>query len=241
MKKVLITGITGQDGSYLAELALELGYEVHGLVRPGSVDKQGNSCWRIEPFRDKLILHFASIENHSSMVELLGEVKPDECYHLAAQSFVSHSFADELTTMNANVNGTLNVLSAMKQAGHPCRFFFPGSAEMFGRTDTTPQTETTPFHPRSMYGVSKVCGYELIRHYRETHGIFTVAGILYNHESPRRDSRFVTRKITSTAAKIKLGLADEIRMGNIETDRDWGFAGDYVEASKRLRTAVSRA
>jgi len=239
MKKAFITGITGQDGSYLSELLLERGYEVHGLVRPDNSRERENPYWRIEPFREKLTLHSGSVENYRAMVRVMEEVKPDECYHLAAQTFVSQSFDDEIATMNANVNGALNILSAIKQAGGPCRIFFPGSAEMFGRTNISPQNEATPFHPGSIYGVSKTCGFELVRHYRETHGMFAVTGILYNHESPRRGIRFVTRKITSSAAKIKLGLAKEIRLGNIETRRDWGFAGDYVKAMHKMLQADS--
>ncbi len=239
MKKAFITGITGQDGSYLSELLLERGYEIHGLVRPDNSREQENPYWRIEPFREKLTLHSGSVENYRAMVRVMEEVKPDECYHLAAQTFVSQSFDDEIATMNVNVNGALNILSAIKQAGGPCRIFFPGSAEMFGRTNISPQNEATPFHPRSIYGVSKTCGFELVRHYRETHGMFAVTGILYNHESPRRGIRFVTRKITSSAAKIKLGLAKEIRLGNIETRRDWGFAGDTVKAMHKMLQADS--
>lgn len=239
MKKAFITGITGQDGSYLSELLLERGYEVHGLVRPDASRERENPFWRIEPFREKLNLHSGSVEDYRAMVKVMEEVKPDECYHLAAQTFVPQSSDDEMATMNANVNGALNILSAAKQAGHPCRIFFPGSAEMFGRTNISPQNEETPFHPRSIYGVSKTCGFELVRHYRETHAMFAVTGILYNHESPRRDTRFVTRKITSSAARIKLGLAREIRLGNIETLRDWGFAGDTVKAMHMMLQADS--
>ena len=161
---------------------------------------------------------------------VFSSVKPDECYHLAAQSFVSYSFEDEFSTMNTNVNGTHYILSCIKNLCPECKFYFAGSSEMFGKVEEVPQKETTRFHPRSVYGISKVAGFELTRNYREAYGLFAATGILFNHESPRRGFEFVTRKITTTVAKIKLGLAKEIRLGNIEAQRDWGFAGDYVKA-----------
>lgn len=239
MKKALITGITGQDGSYLAELLLELGYSVHGVVRPEALSEEQNPMWRIESIRDRLILHPGSLQDYSFLIELFEEIQPEECYHLSAQSFVYDSFDEEISTMTSNVNGTHHVLSALKVRDPHCRFFFPGSSEMFGRPETSPQTETTPFRPCSVYGISKACGFELVRHYRESHGLFAASAILYNHESPRRGSRFVTRKITAAAAKIKLGLADEIRLGNIEARRDWGYAEDYVRAMHMILNADS--
>ena len=230
MKKALITGITGQDGSYLAEHLLNLGYRVHGFVRPESLIEPKNSMWRIAHIRDHLVLHPVSLQDYPLLLELFAELKPQECYHLASQSFVNHSFDEEITTMTTNVNGTLHILSALKISSPESRLFFPGSSEMFGKVDMTPQTDLTPFRPVSVYGISKACGYDLMRHYRETHNLFATSGILYNHESPRRGDRFVTRKITSTAAKIKLGLADEIRLGNIDARRDWGHAKDFVRA-----------
>ena len=158
------------------------------------------------------------------------KVKPDECYHLAALSFVSHSFEDPFSTMNSNVNGTLSVLSAIKERVHDCKFYFAGTSEMFGNVKQIPQNEDTPFYPRSPYGISKVAGYNLTRNFRESYNMFALSGILFNHESPRRGHEFVTRKITSTVAKIKLGLAKELRLGSLESKRDWGFAGDYVKA-----------
>jgi len=230
MKKALITGITGQDGSYLAELLLNLGYRVHGLVRSETLSEPKNNMWRIAHIRDHLVLHPGSLQDYPLLLDLFAELKPQECYHLSAQSFVNHSFDEEITTMTTNVNGTLHVLSALKTSSPGCRLFFPGSSEMFGKVAVTPQSELTPFRPLTVYGISKTCGYNLMRYYRETHNLFATSGILYNHESPRRDDYFVTRKITNTAAKIKLGLATEIRLGNIDAKRDWGHAEDYVRA-----------
>jgi GDPmannose 4,6-dehydratase len=230
MKKALITGITGQDGSYLAEHLLNLGYRVHGFVRPETLTEPKNAMWRIAHIRDHLVLHPVSLQDYPLLLELFAELKPQECYHLSSQSFVNHSFDEEISTMTTNVNGTLHILSALKISSPESRLFFPGSSEMFGKVDMTPQTDLTPFRPISVYGISKTCGYDLMRLYRETHNLFATSGILYNHESPRRGDRFVTRKITSTAAKIKLGLADEIRLGNIDARRDWGHAEDYVRA-----------
>jgi len=161
---------------------------------------------------------------------VISKVQPDECYHLAAQSFVSYSFEDEFSTLNTNINGTHHVLASIKQAAPKCRYYFAATSEMFGEVRETPQTELTPFHPRSTYGISKVAGFDLTRNYREAFGLHTSSGILYNHESPRRGFEFVTRKITSHAAKIKLGLAKELSLGNLDTKRDWGHAQDYVEA-----------
>lgn len=230
MKKALITGITGQDGSYLTELLLEKGYEVHGIVRRVALEDPEHRLWRVRQIVDKLILHPASLESYASIFNVVEKIKTDECYHLAAQSFVSYSFEDEFSTINTNINGTHYVLSAIKQNAPKSKFYFAASSEMFGHTKETPQNENTPFHPRSPYGISKVAGFDLTRNYREAYGLFACNGILFNHESPRRGYEFVTRKITHTAAKIKLGLARELRLGNLEAKRDWGFAEDYVKA-----------
>jgi GDPmannose 4,6-dehydratase len=230
MKKALITGITGQDGSYLAEWLLEKGYEVHGIVRRVALEHPQARMWRIKHLLDRLIIHHASMESYPSLFNIISEVKPDECYHLAAQSYVSYSFDDEFSTINTNLNGTHYVLSAVKRLVPECRFYFAASSEMFGKVAETPQNEHTPFHPRSPYGISKLAGYELTRNYRESYDLFALSGILFNHESPRRGGEFVTRKISSAAARIKLGLDREIRLGNLEAKRDWGHARDYVRA-----------
>ncbi len=229
-KKALITGITGQDGSYLAELLLSKGYEVHGIVRRIALEDSEHRLWRIRHLLNKIVLHPGSMESYASIFKIVEEAKPDECYHLAAQSFVSYSFEDEFSTINTNINGTHFVLSAVKEKAPKCRFYFAASSEQFGHVKETPQNENTPFHPRSPYGISKVAGFDLNRNYREAYDLFACNGILFNHESPRRGFEFVTRKITNAVAKIKFGLAKEIRLGNLEAKRDWGFAGDYVEA-----------
>ncbi|MFC1886763.1 GDP-mannose 4,6-dehydratase [Thermodesulfobacteriota bacterium] len=230
MKKALITGITGQDGSYLAELLLGKDYEVHGIVRRVAIEDPAARMWRIRNILDKIHIHSASMESYASIFNIISEVKPDECYHLAAQSYVSYSFEDEFSTINTNLNGTHYVLSSIKRQAPECRFYFAASSEMFGHSAETPQNEKTPFHPRSPYGISKMAGYELTRNYREAYDLFTLSGILFNHESPRRGGEFVTRKISSSAAKIKIGLEREVRLGNIEAKRDWGHARDYVRA-----------
>lgn len=230
MKRALITGITGQDGSYLAEFLLGKGYEVHGLVRRVAIEDPEHRLWRILHLKDQLHLHAASLESLPSIYRVFQEVKPDECYHLAAQSFVAYSFEDEFSTLNANINGTHYVLTALRDCTPNCRLYFAASSEMFGKVSEVPQTERTPFHPRSAYGISKVAGFHLTRNYREAYGVKASAGILYNHESPRRGYEFVTRKITSYAARIKLGLAKEVRLGNLDARRDWGHAREYVKA-----------
>jgi GDPmannose 4,6-dehydratase len=230
MKRALITGITGQDGSYLAELLLEKGYEVHGIVRRVAIEDPEHRLWRILHFKDRLHLHAASLESLPSIYRVFQSVKPDECYHLAAQSFVAYSFEDEFSTLNANINGTHYVLAALRDCAPDCRFYFAASSEMFGKVAQVPQNELTSFHPRSAYGISKVAGFHLTHNYREAYGIKARSGILYNHESPRRGYEFVTRKITSHAARIKLGLAKEVRLGNLDARRDWGHAREYVRA-----------
>jgi GDPmannose 4,6-dehydratase len=186
--------------------------------------------WRIRHLLDRLHIHSASMESYASIFNIVSDIKPDECYHLAAQSYVSYSFEDEFSTINTNLNGTHYVLSSIKRQAPECRFYFAASSEMFGKVKETPQDEDTPFHPRSPYGISKLAGFELTRNYREGYGMFALSGILFNHESPRRGAEFVTRKISSGAAKIKLGLENEIRLGNLDAKRDWGHAKDYVRA-----------
>jgi GDPmannose 4,6-dehydratase len=228
--RALITGITGQDGSYLAEFLLSKGYEVHGMVRRVALEDPSRRLGRLEPVVGRLKLHAASLESFPSVYQVFRAVQPDECYHLAAQSFVSYSFDDEFSTLNTNINGTHFVLATLKDIVPKCRFYFAGSSEMFGRVAEIPQTETTRFHPRSAYGISKVAGFDLTRNYREAYGIHASNGILFNHESPRRGFEFVTRKITSGIARILAGQANELRLGNLEAKRDWGHARDYVEA-----------
>ena len=230
MKKALITGITGQDGSYLAELLLEKGYEVHGIVRRVALEHPQARMWRLRNISDQIHIHSGSIESYASIFNVISEIKPDECYHLAAQSFVSYSFEDEFSTVNTNLNGTHYALSAIKRQAPECKFYFAASSEMFGNVNETPQNENTPFRPRSPYGISKMAGFELTRNYREAYGLFALSGILFNHESPMRGGEFVTRKITSAVAKIKLATENEIRLGNLDARRDWGHARDYVGA-----------
>ena len=229
-KRALITGITGQDGSYLAELLLSLGYEVHGLVRRVALEDPQRRFTRIGHLLDQIVLHPASLESYPSIFHIVSQHEFTECYHLAAQSFVAESFRDGFSTMNTNINGTHYMLAALRELQPKCRFYFAGSSEMFGKVRETPQKESTPFHPRSPYGISKVAGFDLTRNYREAYDMFALSGILFNHEGPRRGYEFVTRKITSTVAQIKLGLANELRLGNLDAKRDWGHAKDYVRA-----------
>jgi len=230
MKKALITGITGQDGSYLAELLLEKGYEVHGIVRRVALEDPAHRLWRIRHLRNDVNLHAASLESFASIYRVVNKIQPDECYHLAAQSYVAYSFEDEFSTLNTNINGTHHILCTLRECVPKCRFYFAASSEMFGNTDQSPQSETTKFSPRSAYGISKVAGYHLTRNYREAYGMKAWSGILYNHESPRRGYEFVTRKITSHVARIKLGLEKQIKLGNLDSRRDWGHAREYVKA-----------
>ena len=234
VKKALITGISGQDGSYLAELLLEKGYEVHGLVLRVELEDPEQKLFRIKHLLDRLTLHSASIESFPSLFRVVERVQPDECYHLAAASFVSYSFDEEFAIFNANVTGTHFMLSVIRESAPHCRFYFAASSEMFGRAPCSPQNEQTSFHPRSAYGITKVTGFHLTSSYRENYGLFACSGILYNHESERRGFEFVTRKISSTVARIKLGRAHELRLGNLDAMRDWGYAPDYVEAMWRM-------
>ncbi len=229
-KKALITGITGQDGSYLAEFLLGKDYEVHGIIRRVALEDPEHRLWRIRHIQDQIELHPASLESFPSIYKVVNSLKPEECYHLAAQSFVAYSFDDEFSTLNTNINGTHYILAAVKESAPNCRFYFAGSSEMFGNTTVVPQNEETPFAPRSPYGISKVAGYFLTRNYREAYKLKACCGIFYNHESPRRGYEFVTRKISSSVARIKKGLAKQIRLGNLEAKRDWGHAREYVKA-----------
>ena len=232
MKKVaLITGITGQDGSYLAELLLSKGYEVHGIVRRVALEDETHRLWRIRGILKDINLHAGSLESYASLFNIILKIKPSEVYHLAAQSYVGYSFEDEFSTLNININGTHYLLSAVKEfAASKVKFYFAGSSEMFGKVQKTPQDENTPFHPRSAYGISKVTGYHLTKNYREAYNLHASNGILFNHESPRRGFEFVTRKISYTAAKIKKGSKEKLKLGNINAKRDWGHAKDHVKA-----------
>ena len=226
----LITGITGQDGSYLAELLLQKGYEVHGIVRRVAVENPEHRMWRIRHILPRLQLHSAAMESYASLCQVVQKIEPAECYHLAGQSYVSYSFQDEFSTMQTNAGGTHNLLAALKQFAPACRFYFAASSEMFGKVQSSPQNEETPFYPRSTYAISKVEGFQLCRYYREAYGLFACSGILFNHESPRRGLEFVTRKITRGAARIKVGASDQLVLGNLAAQRDWGHARDYVNA-----------
>ena len=229
-KVALITGITGQDGSYLAELLLSKGYEVHGIVRRVALEDEMHRLWRIRKILNNISLHSASLESYASIFKILQKIKPDEVYHLAAQSYVGYSFEDEFSTFNTNINGTHYILSAVKEFAGNVKFYFASSSEMFGKVKYSPQDETTVFHPRSSYGISKVTGFHLTKNYREAYKLHASNGILFNHESPRRGFEFVTRKITFAAARIKKGLQKKLYLGNIEAKRDWGHAKDYVQA-----------
>ena len=229
-KRAFITGITGQDGSYLAEHLLSLGYEVHGLVRRVALEQPEQRLGRLVHLLEQIHLHPASLDSYASIFHILSRVQFDECYHLAAQSFVAESFSDGFSTMATNINGTHYVLAALRELQPKCKFYFAGSSEMFGKVREVPQRESTPFHPRSPYGISKVGGFYLTMNYREAYGMFCCNGILFNHESPRRGFEFVTRKITHGVARIRLGLASEVRLGNLDAKRDWGHAADYVRA-----------
>jgi GDPmannose 4,6-dehydratase len=228
-RRALITGITGQDGSYLAELLLEKGYEVHGTVRRVAIEDPEHRMFRIRHLLGSLELHSGGLESYPSIFRTIMRVQPDECYHLAAQSFVSYSFDDEFSALTTNINGTHHVLAAIKEACPTCRFYFAGTSEMFGNARTSPQNEETPFRARSVYGISKVAGFELTRNYRDA-GLHASSGLLYNHESPRRGFEYVTRKITRRVAQIAAGLATDLPLGNLEGRRDWGHAADYARA-----------
>ena len=229
-KIALITGITGQDGSYLAELLLTKGYTVHGIVRRVALEDETHRLWRIRKILKDVSLHAASLESYASIFKIFQKIKPDEVYHLAAQSYVGHSFEDEFSTFNTNINGTHNILTAVKELNNKAKFYFAASSEMFGKAEKAPQNEDFPFHPRSAYGISKVTGYHLTKNYREAYKLHASSGILFNHESPRRGFEFVTRKISYGVARIKKGLQKNLELGNISAMRDWGHAEDYVKA-----------
>ncbi len=229
-KKALITGITGQDGSYLSEFLLKKGYSVHGLVRRVAAEDRSHRFWRLKNFINKLEIHAGSLESYASIINIITKIKPDEIYHLGAQSYIDYAFKDEFSTINTNINGTHFLLSAIKEFSPKTKFYFAGSSEMYGKVRQIPQTEKTPFYPRSVYGISKVAGFDLTRNYREAYNLFCCSGILFNHESPRRGFEFVTRKITHAVARIKFGLQKDLRLGNMDAKRDWGHAKDYVEA-----------
>jgi GDPmannose 4,6-dehydratase len=222
----LITGITGQDGSYLAEFLLDRGYEVHGVSRRTSSDNRE----RIQHLEDRITVHSADLQDLGSLTHLIDEVRPREIYNLAAQSFVPCSWKQPLLTAESTGLGVTRVLEAIRLVDPSIRFYQASSSEMFGRVRETPQRETTPFWPRSPYAAAKVYGHWITVNYRESYNLFACSGILFNHESPRRGHEFVTRKISHTVAKISLGMADELRLGNLKAKRDWGFAGDYVQA-----------
>jgi GDPmannose 4,6-dehydratase len=226
MKRALITGITGQDGSYLAELLLEKGYRVHGMARRSSLEK----FERLNHIRDRITIVQADLLDELSLIEVIREAEPDEIYNLAAQSFVPTSWTQPVLTAEFTAVGVTRVLEAIRQVNPKIRFYQASSSEMFGKVREVPQTEETPFYPRSPYGVSKVYGHYITVNYRESYGLFAASGILFNHESPRRGLEFVTRKITNAVARIKHGLQDELRLGNLDAHRDWGYAGDYVRA-----------
>ncbi len=225
-KTALITGITGQDGSYLAELLLSKGYRVCGMIRRSSTE----NFQRIEHLRDRLDLHQADLLDQTSIAQVLEKVRPDEVYNLAAMSFVPTSWSQPVLTAEFTAVGVTRLLDAIRSVCPKARFYQASSSEMFGKVRETPQRESTPFYPRSPYGVAKVYGHYITVNYRESYDLFACSGILFNHESPRRGLEFVTRKITEGVARIKLGLANELRLGNLQAKRDWGFAGDYVRA-----------
>ncbi len=229
-KRALITGITGQDGSYLAELLLSEGYEVFGMVRRLSTP----NTWRIEHILDRITLKPADLLDQLSMLRLIDEVRPHEVYNLAAMSFVPASWDQPMLTGEFNSQGVTRMLEAIRSVDTKIRFYQASSSEMYGRVREVPQSELTPFYPRSPYGVSKVFGHYITVNYRESYGMFAVSGILFNHESPRRGLEFVTRKVTEGVARIKLGLKDKLSIGNMDAQRDWGFSGDYVKAMWKM-------
>lgn len=229
-KKALITGITGQDGSYLAEFLLEKDYEVYGMVRRASTE----NFERIDHLQGKIHLIQGDLLDQLSLLQAMEEVQPDEVYNLAAQSFVPTSWNQPVLTGEFTALGVARLLEAMRQVCPKSRFYQASSSEMFGKVQEVPQTEETPFYPRSPYGVAKVYGHYITVNMRESYDLYAVSGILFNHESPRRGKEFVTRKITDGVAQIKMGLADELRLGNLDAERDWGFAGDYVVAMWKM-------
>lgn len=235
-RRVLITGITGQDGSYLAEQLLAEGCEVHGVMRSDPTMAEA-PAWRLRDVWDRLSLRHGTLENPAALALAVREIKPDECYHLAGHSFVPTAFDEEPAVLSTLVSGTHSLLAAIKEFAPGCRFFLAGSSEMFGSVDVAPQHEDSAFRPRSIYGLSKLSGFHIVRYYREHYGIYACTGILYNHESPRRGSQFVTRKITRAAAAAKLGRLTSLPLGNVEALRDWGYAPEYTDAMRRMLRA----
>jgi GDPmannose 4,6-dehydratase len=230
MKRAIITGISGQDGSYLAEHLLERGYEVHGLIRRVSSEDMGSRLYRIQHLLPRLILHFGAIDNPTAILRLFRSVDFNECYHLAAQSYVGEDWGEGLGNLSTNIAGVYHLLDSIREYSPGCRFYFAGSSEMFGSPDETPQNEMTRFQPRNTYGISKVAGHHLVRHFRENAGLFASTGILFNHESPRRGREFVTAKVVSAAVRIRKGKQSELRLGDLDACRDWGHSRDYVRA-----------
>jgi GDPmannose 4,6-dehydratase len=229
-KIAIISGISGQDGSYLAELLLSKGYIVHGIERKVAVEDSKNRNSRIHHILDKITLHVGDIQNYARMYEIISKVQPEEFYHLAAQSFVGSSFDDEFGTMDSNATGTLNILNCLRNIKPNCKFIFAGTSELFGKVQEIPQKETTPFYPRSPYGISKAVGFYFTRLYREAYNMFCCNMICFNHEGERRGLEFVTRKISRAVAEIRLGKRTELVLGNLEAKRDWGYFKDYCEA-----------
>jgi GDPmannose 4,6-dehydratase len=229
-KRALVTGITGQDGSYLAELLLDKGYEVHGMVRRSSTE----TFQRLESIRDAITLHTGDLLDQRSLTDVLRECEPVEIYNLAAMSFVAASWSQPVLTAEFTATGVTRMLEAMRDVSTEARFYQASSSEMYGKVLEVPQRESTPFYPRSPYGVAKVYGHFITVNYRESYDLFACSGILFNHESPRRGLEFVTRKVTNGVARIKLGMADTLTLGNLDARRDWGFAGDYVDAMWRM-------
>jgi GDPmannose 4,6-dehydratase len=225
-KRALVTGVTGQDGSYLVEFLVDKGYEVHGMVRRSSTE----TFQRLQGIRDRITLHTGDLLDQRSLVDVLRECEPDEIYNLAAMSFVAASWSQPVLTAEFTAVGVTRMLEAMREVRPDARFYQASSSEMFGKVQEVPQTERTPFYPRSPYGVAKAYGHHITVNYRESYGLFAASGILFNHESERRGLEFVTRKVTHGAAAIKLGLEDELALGNLDAERDWGYAKDYVEA-----------
>ncbi len=229
-KKALITGISGQDGSYIAELLLGMGYEVHGIVRRASIEDPERYLWRIVHLLDKIHIHVGSVDSYPTVFNIIEKVRPDEVYHLAASSFVVYSPDEEISVLNSNVGSTMYILSALKEKSAESKLYFACSSEVFGKAPYSPQNENTPFNPRSIYGISKATGFYIVKYFRQNFKLFCCSGIAYNHESPRRGFEYVTRKITSGVAKIKYGLSKELRLGNLDARRDWGYSPDFVRA-----------
>lgn len=233
-KTAIITGVTGQDGRYLAELLLAKDYKVHGMVSKGQWESQTQSVKELENMGSGIELHSLDMENHLAVLKLIQKAKPNECYHLASPSFVSYSLNDELQNFQSSVALTHAIVAGLFEAARNCRVYYAGSSEMFGDALESPQNELTPFRPRSLYGIAKVAGYNLLRIYRDREGMFVSTGFLYNHESPRRAPAFVTRKISLAVASIKLGLQKELVLGNLDVMRDWGSAKEYVQAMWKM-------